>query len=96
MDDLIPLVDTLRTRLGTPVRITTARSLSDVDRHLKCPKCQGVMESYPYGGAGNVNVDGCEHCSAVWLDRGELRRIAFAPDYQPVPESLSDPDPKKQ
>jgi Zn-finger nucleic acid-binding protein len=38
------------------------------------------MIGYPYGGPGNVNLDSCERCSVIWLDRNELRRIALAPD----------------
>ena len=38
------------------------------------------MIGHPYGGPGNVNIDTCERCSVIWLDRNELRRIALAPD----------------
>ena len=33
-----------------------------------------------YGGPGNVVIDTCERCLVNWLDPGELRRIAIAPD----------------
>jgi Zn-finger nucleic acid-binding protein len=39
------------------------------------------MIGYPYGGPGNVNLDSCERCSVIWLDRNELRRIVLAPDH---------------
>ena len=84
MDDLMPLVEALRGRRDAPVRAGRMRSSEDLERHLACPKCGRAMESYPYGGAGNVNVDGCERCSVVWFDRGELRRIASAADYTPI------------
>jgi Zn-finger nucleic acid-binding protein len=29
-------------------------------------------------------VDSCEDCSQLWLGRGELRKIAAAPDPEPV------------
>jgi Zn-finger nucleic acid-binding protein len=32
------------------------------------------------GGPGNVVIDTCERCRVNWLDSGELRRIAVAPD----------------
>jgi Zn-finger nucleic acid-binding protein len=38
------------------------------------------MMGHPYGGPGNVNIDTCERCSVIWLDRNELRRIVLAPD----------------
>ena len=37
------------------------------------------MSSHVYGGPGNVVVDACEFCHVVWLDPGELLRIALAP-----------------
>jgi Zn-finger nucleic acid-binding protein len=38
------------------------------------------MIDHPYGGPGNVVIDTCERCGVNWLDPGELRRIAMAPD----------------
>jgi Zn-finger nucleic acid-binding protein len=37
------------------------------------------MMSHIYGGPGNVVVDTCEVCHVVWLDPGELLRMALAP-----------------
>jgi Zn-finger nucleic acid-binding protein len=31
-----------------------------------------------------VNIDTCEPCSVLWLDRQELERIVMAPDHHPV------------
>ena len=42
------------------------------------------MDAHQYGGPGNVDIDTCEPCSVHWLDRGELRRIALAPDHHYV------------
>jgi Zn-finger nucleic acid-binding protein len=38
------------------------------------------MDTHFYAGPGNVIVDSCDGCSLIWLDRGELTRIAHAPD----------------
>jgi Zn-finger nucleic acid-binding protein len=38
------------------------------------------MLAHPYGGPGNLTIDTCERCGVNWLDPGELRRIAMAPD----------------
>ncbi len=47
------------------------------------------MDVHFYGGPGNVVIDSCEECSLIWLDRGELMRIAHAPDS--APESIPSP-----
>jgi Zn-finger nucleic acid-binding protein len=84
MDDLMPLVESLRARRDAPVRMAQRRNPADANRRLLCPRCAGGMDAHPYGGAGNINIDSCERCAVVWLDRGELRRISSAPDYQPI------------
>jgi Zn-finger nucleic acid-binding protein len=38
------------------------------------------MAAHIYGGPGNVVIDSCENCQVNWLDHGELRRMALAPD----------------
>jgi uncharacterized protein len=42
---------------------------------LTCPKCQGAMRSYERSG---VTVDQCTECRGIFLDRGELERLADA------------------
>ena len=42
------------------------------------------MTSHHYGGPGNIVMDTCERCELNWLDPGELRRIALAPDSRPA------------
>ncbi len=34
------------------------------------------MDAHPYYGGGNVVIDTCATCQLVWLDFGELRKIA--------------------
>ncbi len=48
---------------------------SGFSRRLRCPACEGYMESHPYYGPGNVAIDSCEECDVVWLDHGELSRV---------------------
>ena len=45
------------------------------------------MDAHYYAGPGNVIVDSCEDCCLIWLDRGELMRIAHAPDETAVGDS---------
>lgn len=69
----------------------------DLRRKINCPQCQRPMDAHIYGGPGNVVIDSCEDCCLIWLDRGELMRIARAPDSRPTsqlsPSEDSDPQP---
>ncbi len=47
--------------------------------HGNCPNCGEKMEVYPFGGPGNVVMDGCRTCHMVWLDNGEISAIVQAP-----------------
>lgn len=43
-----------------------------IQRKLTCPVCGGEMKTlYRYG----VEIDVCNDCKGVWLDRGELNKI---------------------
>ena len=48
---------------------------TELTRTVVCPACQKVMAVYPYGGAGNVIIQGCEPCELIWLDFGELSKM---------------------
>jgi Zn-finger nucleic acid-binding protein len=51
---------------------------SELDRKLACPSCHRPMETHPYYGGGHIVIDDCENCSLIWLDHGELKRMALA------------------
>ncbi len=51
---------------------------SERSRLAICPSCQNTMAVYPYGGPGNIIIQGCEQCQMIWLDFGELSRVARA------------------
>lgn len=40
---------------------------------LTCPVCQGTMKEINRNG---VLIDSCTQCRGVWLDRGELEKLA--------------------
>jgi Zn-finger nucleic acid-binding protein len=40
---------------------------------MKCPKCGGDLSTTRFRA---VEVDRCGECSGVWLDKGELERLA--------------------
>lgn len=52
----------------------------DLKRVIQCPRCNRRMDAHRYAGPGNVVIDSCDNCSLVWFDRGEVARIAHAPD----------------
>ncbi len=79
MERFVPLRDLLR-EYRYWSRSSQAPGAFDADRVLQCPLCRDAMDQHFYGGGGNVNVDSCESCSVLWLDRGELSRIVAAPD----------------
>jgi Zn-finger nucleic acid-binding protein len=39
---------------------------------LRCPKCQGVLETYLFM---DFVLDRCAECQGIWLDNGELQGI---------------------
>jgi Zn-finger nucleic acid-binding protein len=51
---------------------------TELTRSVACPSCQKVMAVYPYGGPGNIIIQGCEQCQLIWLDFGELSSIVQA------------------
>jgi Zn-finger nucleic acid-binding protein len=91
MTDMEAIVAGMRAHRDRPAGYVAPRRSADEHRAIACPRCGVTMDDHPYGGGGNVNVDSCEACGCLWLDRGELRKIASAPDYQPVYLEYGDP-----
>lgn len=42
------------------------------DAALTCPKCSGPMMTYERAG---IDIDQCQNCRGIFLDRGELERL---------------------
>ena len=74
------LIDAVRAYDVGSFRTTTPRRQQPGERTLQCPLCAKPLLSHTYAGPGNVVIDSCERCLVNWLDQGELRRIALAPD----------------
>jgi len=85
MEKFLPLLDVLREYRYWSRSSQAPRAFED-GRVLHCPLCNQAMDRHPYGGGGNVDVDSCEPCEVLWLDRGELSRIVAAPDRDPQAE----------
>jgi hypothetical protein len=67
---------------------------------LVCPVCQGAMKEVSREG---ILIDTCTQCRGVWLDRGELEKLAeklggTAPPPQPyaAPPAQAYPPPPVQ
>jgi Zn-finger nucleic acid-binding protein len=76
-------IEELRSRTGRPA-VQTPPDRGDLKRTVQCPKCHRRMDTHFYSGPGNVIVDSCDTCLLIWFDRGELTRIAHAPDENTV------------
>ena len=67
-------------RAGAQAAVQTPPDRGDLQRTVQCPQCRRRMDTHFYAGPGNVIVDSCGDCGLLWLDRGELTRMAHAPD----------------
>lgn len=84
MEIFLPLLNVLREFRYLSRSSQTPHNI-DASRILHCPLCKHEMDQHLYGGGGNVDVDSCEPCNVLWLDRRELSRIVAAPDHNPQP-----------
>ena len=54
-----------------------AREAEDHDHQSKaCPRCAKITESFNFAYDSNVFLNRCTDCRGIWLDGGELRRVA--------------------
>jgi uncharacterized protein len=44
---------------------------------MRCPKCGGELEEIMFQG---IKIDRCTSCDGVWLDEGELEKLAGSDD----------------
>lgn len=55
-----------------------------------CPRCGAAMTTFNYSYDSNVIIDRCGSCRCVWLDRGELLRIAVYRKGHPLQQALGE------
>ena len=60
------LIDDMKTEFR---KIEAARRENQM---ATCPKCSGKFARYKFGG---VDLDRCENCEGIWLNKGELAAI---------------------
>jgi Zn-finger nucleic acid-binding protein len=95
MEKFLALLTVLREQRYWSRSSQSPRAL-DAGRILLCPLCRHQMDRHLYGGGGNMDVDSCESCNVLWLDRGELSRIVAAPDRDPGDSQQSAPSKNKK
>ena len=59
-------------------------TLADCDDPKRCPGCRAPMCAYDYRYSSDIRLDGCERCGGIWVQDGELRRIADHLRFAPV------------
>ena len=79
MEVVFDLIEKLHSGGDEPA-VQTAGDRDELKRVIQCPKCNRRMDTHFYAGPGNVVVDACDQCSLIWFDRGEITRIARAPE----------------
>lgn len=42
----------------------------------RCPGCRKPMRAYAYRYSSDIRLDGCEACGGIWVQDGELAKIA--------------------
>lgn len=80
MNRFAAVIEAMRALEERSVQTPLSRRQNPADRRIDCPSCGRTMRAHLYAGPGNVVIDTCDHCLVNWLDPGELRRIAIAPD----------------
>jgi len=53
--------------------------------YMKCPKCGGQLHEVTFRG---VSIDRCSSCGGVWLDAGELEKLAGEEDKSVITDVL--------
>ena len=89
MGEFGALIGDLRAEAHGAEEIPRPPAPRELQRHIRCPQCGTTMDTHFYAGPGNVVIDDCSRCALNWLDAGELRTIAHAPDHSYTHESRS-------
>lgn len=46
------------------------------EKEIECPKCKKLMQKFPYAGSSDIIIDSCRDGCGIWLDKGEIFKIA--------------------
>ena len=75
---MLPILRQAKPAMLISEDIPNLQNKTELKRTAPCPSCRKVMAVYPYGGPGNIIIQGCEQCQLIWLDFGELSRIVLS------------------
>lgn len=64
---------------------TRARSEIQAACYMKCPKCGGGLQEVEFRA---IKIDRCTSCDGVWLDEGELEKLAGSEDKNIIGDVL--------
>lgn len=53
--------------------------------YMKCPKCGGGLNEVLFRG---IKIDRCAECNGVWLDKGELEKLAGHEEKSTIKEII--------
>ena len=48
----------------------------ETDGYMQCPRCDGRLQRFNSSFTAPVYLDRCEKCFGIWLDDGELNKLA--------------------
>ena len=54
--------------------------------YMKCPKCGGDLIEVVFRG---IKIDRCTSCNGLWLDDGELEKLAGPEETSPIREIIN-------
>jgi hypothetical protein len=60
------------------------RTIKDIC-YMKCPKCGGTLNEVVFRG---IKIDRCSACNGVWLDSGELEKLAGSEEKSMIREVI--------
>ena len=68
---------------------TEPEAITVAGGRTQCPHCAVPMHVLDYDDTG-VQIDYCDQCNGVWLDKGKLGRIIMALEQELLAKSLGD------
>ncbi len=75
----------LKEKLKVEILEEQRQSAKDIC-YMKCPKCGGDLHEVLFRG---IKIDRCAACGGVWLDNGELEKLAGHEEKSVIREILN-------
>ena len=70
----------LKEKLKQEILEEQKKNIKDIC-YMKCPKCGGDLTEVVFRG---IKIDRCAACNGVWLDSGELEKLAGTEEKTPI------------